>query len=439
MSAVSSRGVVPAPPTGDDNLRLPRPPGIVRRFWARHPLLTDALVMLFATLASFAGVGGVPRAVPTTGDPGPNGEVTVAPGLPANAVILWSIVLLLSGLALLWRRRAPLSVFVVATLSSMLLLAVTGAGGAPVAAVALYSVAVYRSARSCWIAFGASALALLTIDVTRGVLATAPFTGVSVAHIGLLLIGTLLGINVGNRRRYLEALIDRSRQLLVERDQHGRLAAAAERARIARELHDIVAHSLTVVVALSEGAIATKDGRRARSAMDAVSSTARGALTEMRAMLGVLRDGDAENPPILPVESESAHEVVTTAQHAGFPATLTVTGTPDAAAPVRLAVSRIVQESVTNAMRHAPNASFVDVVITHAPGSVRVEVVNDGAPPGDAGAGGFGLRGLRERVAHVRGSILVGPDGPGRWAVRATLPSAGAPDAPAPASAEGEA
>src|SRR5690606_32844086 len=137
--------------------------------------------------------------------------------------------------------------------------------------------------------------------------------------------------------------IDRSRQLLVERDQQTQLATAAERERIAREMHDIVSHSLTVVVALSEGAAATGDQDRAREAALAAATTARNALTEMRSMLGVLRDGDTD-APLAPLEPASPAETIAAAQQAGFSASLPVRGGPDAAPAVRFAIGRIVQE-----------------------------------------------------------------------------------------------
>ena len=117
-----------------------------------------------------------------------------------------------------------------------------------------------------------------------------------VSALVLGLIGTLIGVNVGGRKRYIAAVIDRSRQLLVERDQQAQLAAAAERARIAREMHDIVSHSLTVIVALSEGAAATADPEQARAASTASATTARAALAEMRSMLGVLRRPTTPRP-----------------------------------------------------------------------------------------------------------------------------------------------
>ena len=225
------------------------------------------------------------------------------------------------------------------------------------------------------------------------------------------LIGSLVGINVGNRKRYLEAVIDRSRQLLVERDQHAQLAAAAERERIAREMHDIVSHSLTVVVALSEGAAATPDGDRARAASTAAAATARNALGEMRSMLGVLRDGEAD-APLAPLDPITPAETIAGAQQAGFAATLAVRGDAEVAPALRFAIGRIVQEGVTNAMRHAPHADAVDVRIDYDADPIVVEIVNDGVRGSAAGMGsrGDGSGSIADELGFVPGGSRSDPE-----------------------------
>ncbi len=215
-------------------------------------------------------------------------------------------------------------------------------------------------------------------------------------------------------------MIDRSRQLLVERDQQAQIAAAAERGRIAREMHDVVSHSLTVVVALSEGAAATEDRRRARDASLSAAATARAALTEMRSMLGVLRDGDSD-APLAPGEPVSAQSTVEAAQRAGYPVTLTTVGATEASPIVQFAIGRIVQEGVTNAMRHATAASAIAVRVDRSADPIVIEIENDGVT-GQVSTSGFGLRGLQERAAHVGGTLRSGPSGTGRWMLRAELP-----------------
>ena len=188
---------------------------------------------------------------------------------------------------------------------------------------------------------------------------------------------------------------NRSKQLAEERDRKAKLAAVEERTRIAREMHDIVSHSLAVVVTLAEGAHATDSLDRARQANRAIADTARASLDQMRIMLGVLRDDGTDEPPLAPTLDTSPDELVETARAAGVPVTLTVSGTPHDGDMQRLAVRRIVQESLTNAMRYAPNATAVSVTIAYSSDTATVEVVNDGVhETRDSQGSGLGLQGL---------------------------------------------
>jgi len=390
----------------DEQLRLPRPPGVIRRFWARHPLLADILIALFCLTTSL---------VPATGLR--TSGVLAAIITPLTVVVACAL--------MLRRRRWPVAVFVAAWVASASYLLESVPVGGPLVFVAAYSLAVYRSTKACWtgLAIGLSTLALLSFGLsTAGAIPLNIAVNAVVGELIMGLIGGLIGINVGNRKRYLEAVIDRSRQLLVERDQHARLAAAAERERIAREMHDIVSHSLTVVVALSEGAAATTDPQRAKDASTAAAATARSALAEMRSMLGVLREGGAD-APLAPLEPASPAETVAAAQRAGFAATLTTRGDTEAPPALRFAIGRIVQEGVTNAMRHASAASGIGVRIDYEEDPIVIEIVNDGVH-GPASEGGFGLRGLAERAALLGGILVSAPAGSGRWMLRAELPRA---------------
>jgi signal transduction histidine kinase len=417
MSELDPQTVVDAPAGADDGLLLPRPPGVLRRFWARHPRVVDGLVAGLALLLSapFATVRSDFPTQPTAGQ-------------------TWSAVVLelLACAALLLRRKYPVAVFVATMVPVLIVPPSLMPATQLLPAFALYAVAAYRSMRACWTAFGIACGALALYTVVAAIVAPgeiALFATSLVSGVVAMLIAGLIGINVGNRRRYLDALIARSRQLLVERDQQARLAAAAERTRIAREMHDIVSHNLTVVVALAEGAAATPDTERARAATEQIAATARGALAEMRSMLGVLRDpGSTPGPLLAPLDSATAADAVEAAQRAGFPVVLHTEGVVGAvSADVRLAVTRIVQESLTNAMRHAPLASLIDVRITATDDVIDIVVVNDGvrAAPraAESGArGGYGIPGLRERAGHVGGSLTAGEAPDGRWVVRASLP-----------------
>lgn len=404
----------------EEELRLPRPPGVIRRFWARHPVFADVLIALICLLLSIT-----PATISTSYRSNPDGELTLVEGPPLVANIVIGILVLAACALLLRRRQWPVVGFVAAYITAVAYLFLIEPSGGPLLLVTSYSIAVYRSTRAAWIgmAIGIGSLTLvsLLLQLTGAITLQSALNGIF-GQLTLALIGTLIGANVGGRKRYLEAVIDRSRQLLVERDQQGQLAASAERARIAREMHDIVSHSLTVIVALSEGAAATRDQERARDAATAAAATARGALTEMRSMLGVLRDG-AGDVPLAPMESVAPHATVATAQDAGYPVTLTTIGEPNVSAATGFAVGRIVQEGITNAMRHARGATKIAVHIDYASDPIVIEIDNDGVS-GPVGTTGFGLRGLSERVAHVNGTILSGPAGDRRWMLHAELPAA---------------
>lgn len=402
-----------APPPEDD-LRLPRPPGLVRRFWARHPLLADTLIALFCLVATLTP----PSAFRAPGSEG---------GVHPSTVPL--VILTVACCALLLRRRQwPLTVFIAAAVLAAAFLFAPAPMGPALLLFASYSLAVYRSSRAAWtgLALGIGGVALLaTLLWLTGVTPFSIAVNAVVGEAVLALIGILIGVNVGNRKRYVEAIIERSRQLLRERDQQAQIAASAERARIAREMHDIVSHSLTVIVALTDGASATSDVDRARTATAQASETARSALREMRAMLGVLRDESGDPVPLLPLDEDAVSAAVDSARAAGFPVsfrTSTDDGAPVALSrPVRFAVGRVVQEGLTNAMRHAPGATSIEVAVAVGEGRVQVDVRNDGVSGGGDG-GGYGLRGLRERVDLAGGTLTAGPTGSSSWRLHADIP-----------------
>lgn len=418
----SSAGQDPARDPAAEELRLPRPPGMIRRFWARHPLFADVLLALTCFLLSVGSA-----TVYTTARIAPDGRLLPAEPAPLAVGISISILVLIACVLLMLRRRRwPTTVLVASYVVAAVYMFLLEPAGGPLILVASYGMAVYRSSRAAWIAFGIGigSLSLLTLLHLAGAFTLQAAVNGVLGQLTLALIGTLIGTNVGGRKRYVEAIIDRSRQLLNERDQQAQIAAAAERARIAREMHDVVSHSLTVIVALSEGAAATSDRDRARDAAAAAAATARGALTEMRSMLGVLRDGDSDAPlaPAAPVDPRTTVEA---AQRAGYPVTLSVSGDARVAETIEFAIGRVVQEGITNAMRHAPRATAVSVRIERAADPIVVEVVNDGAgTDATVDSGGFGIRGLAERAAHLGGTLEAGSVGVDRWVLRAEFPTA---------------
>ncbi len=236
-------------------------------------------------------------------------------------------------------------------------------------------------------------------------------------------VALAIGIGVYNRRLHVTALVERSAQLVAEGEQQARLAAVSERTRIAREMHDVVAHSLSVMIALADGARASVDRApgSAVDALDQLSGTGRAALADMRRMLGVLRD---EQPLYTPQPTDGdLGDLVQGYRVAGLPVRLTQAGQPlPDHAGLRLAVYRIVQESLTNALRHAPGAGMVEVRIAHHGDTVHITVTDDGGSHVDAHpvSGGRGVIGMRERAAVYGGTVEAGPYRAG-WRVRATL------------------
>jgi signal transduction histidine kinase len=207
--------------------------------------------------------------------------------------------------------------------------------------------------------------------------------------------------------------------------------ARGERARIARELHDVVAHHISMIAVQAETARLTTPGMPAagEQRLTAIGDTARSALTEMRRLLGVLReDADAESPELHPQPGlEQLNELLDQARGAsGSAARLILSGPPARLDPgVQLAAYRIVQEALTNARRHAPGAG-VDVELRYSGNVLELRIRDNGpGPAGDAGADGHGLTGMRERAAAVGGRLRTGPAAGGGFVVEATLPADG--------------
>jgi signal transduction histidine kinase len=233
------------------------------------------------------------------------------------------------------------------------------------------------------------------------------------------------GMTAASGSRYLAWMDERARRLEVERDQQATIAAAAERTRIARELHDIVSHSLSVVITLADAAalVSRADPDQGADAMAEVSEVGRHALSDMRAMLGVLRTdepsaGQAPLPPQPGVRQLSA--LVERIRATGLAVSLSVDGTPfPLGAAAELTAYRIVQEALTNTIRHA-TARHAWVTISYDEPEVRIRVTDDGIPA-VPNTQGHGIEGMRERVALHHGALHAGPADEGGWLVEATL------------------
>ncbi|WP_456094109.1 sensor histidine kinase [Nonomuraea glycinis] len=232
----------------------------------------------------------------------------------------------------------------------------------------------------------------------------------------------LTGLYANTRRRYLESLEERARRAEFERDQQARMAAAAERARIARELHDVVAHNVSVMVVQADGAGYAIDGdpEQARLAVRTISKTGREALAEMRRLVGVLREGESTDYTPQPGLAQLAELV----RGAGVPAGLEVVGTPaELPEGKQLAVYRIVQEALTNALKHGGPGVRALVELRYSMFELVVRVTDDGRGAAAAPAsGGHGLVGMRERVTMYGGAVTAGPLAGGGFEVLARLP-----------------
>jgi signal transduction histidine kinase len=248
---------------------------------------------------------------------------------------------------------------------------------------------------------------------------------------GLATAAGVLGVTIRQRRALLISLHERAARLEVERDQEGRLAAAAERARIAREMHDIVAHNLSVIIALADGASYTMESspQRAAQATERVSATGRQALLEMRRLLGVLREDSAEQPLAPQPGLDRLDGLLAQVHAAGIPVTMDLDGDPrELPEGIQLTVFRVAQEALTNTLKHASRPTSAHLALRCEPGGVELEVTDTGrraeragslAPL--AGGSGRGLRGMRERAAAYGGMLDAGPGPDGGWRVSLRL------------------
>jgi signal transduction histidine kinase len=211
-----------------------------------------------------------------------------------------------------------------------------------------------------------------------------------------------------------------------DRDRLTQLAVSAERNRIAREMHDIVAHNLSVMIALADGAALTleRDPARAREAIDQAAATGRAALTEMRNTFALLRSGPEDADPMLHPEPDLADldTLLETARSTGLQVTYQISGSTDGLSTgLQLALFRLVQEGITNTLKHAPRATRLHISIRRGQEDLRVVVDDDGGAGVPAGAAGQGLIGMRERVSVHDGRLFAGPTSTG-WRVSAWLP-----------------
>ena len=330
-------------------------------------------------------------------------------------------------LPLAWRRRRPIATVVAVGAVELVLSAFGFPGGilAISCLVAVYSVAAHAERRQ----------AVVALVVTPVVIGAAMWfdrehvtPGDVVWNLAIFLTAWVLGDNLQARRARAAALEERALRLERERDEAAERAVEAERSRIARELHDVVAHSMSVMVVTAGAArrIIDRDPDAAREAMGNIETTGRQALDEMRRLLGVLRrDGDdtlgrAPQPSVKHLDA-LVHQLT----DAGLPVSLEIEGEPrPLAAGLDLSAYRIVQEALTNTLKHAGPATAT-VRLSYGAAALELRVIDDGrggAADRTAGDRGHGLIGMRERVALYGGELVAGPRSGGGFEVRATLP-----------------
>jgi signal transduction histidine kinase len=367
----------------------------------RHPLLCDTALAAVLTATALPPVSDI---------------------VGADKVLATALIIALA-VPLIWRRRAPAIVFAVILALALFQLVVNNGEGNDLLplACAFYTVAT-REPR--WRVLGAAAA------LETGAVLAPHAWGI---YTLLIAFTMLLGYYVRTRRAYIAALVDRAERLERERDQQARLTAAAERARIAREVHDIVAHNIAVMTALADGAACTAEASPGQAArlMGEVSHTGRSALAEMRRLIAVLRDPPASSPqPAL----DDIDSLLGTVRAAGLPVTIGTTGKQfPLPATARLTIYRIIQEALTNTLKHAPGAT-ARITLGYRPGQVDLEITDTGRPgdavpgagtaagtPATATGGGHGIAGMRERAALFAGQVTAGPTPGGGWRIHATL------------------
>ncbi|SES15022.1 Signal transduction histidine kinase [Lentzea xinjiangensis] len=312
-------------------------------------------------------------------------------------------------LPLVWRRRAPLAVFGAVAAAAFVQWLVDVQLPADIALlVALHTVAANSGRR---VTLGA--VAVVEIGAVLACLRWATdgaFLAPFAALTAMVVAAAVLGVNARASRAYLEAVQER--------------AVAEERARITREMHDIVTHNLSVMVALTDAAVHAqhRSPGKATAAMLQVSETGRQALTDMRRSLGVLRtdEPDAARHPLPGIAQLEA--LADQMRAAGLPTGLDIVGgCAHVPATAQLTVYRLVQEALTNTLKHTPTGTRAEVRIECAAETVTVDVTDTGPPTASATTSGHGITGMRERSADYGGTLLAGPLPGGGWGVHTRL------------------
>ena len=355
--------------------------------------------------------------------PGPDPDeipIMVVPGGPA----VGALTALLFTVSVAWRRRFPLVVLLLAF--PALATSATSSLDARITLTAAFMVATYSAGahtrgRAALVAAG-GVTGLVLLAIARSSAGVEEASDV-VLPLTFMAGPWLAGLAIRERRDRELVLEERAAILERERGEQARAAVAEERARIAREMHDIVAHAMSVIILQARGArrMIAGDPDAARGALDAIESTSSQALAEMRQMLGLLRDDEdaprAPDPGLAELDG-----LVAQLREAGLQVDVEVEGAPtDLPAGLDRAAYRILQEALTNVLRHA-SAAHASVSIAYRADGLELTVHDPGAPGVERSSDGRGILGMRERAATFGGTLDAGPDAAGGFSVRATLP-----------------
>jgi signal transduction histidine kinase len=389
--------------------RLSAVPRLLRSVDTRRPWLLDGLIALLVVFL---------MALPTM----TKGEF-IAENAGKPAVLLWSLFAALAG-PLLWRRRAPVTVWLVICAVTTAHWAMGVAVPSVFALVAgLYAVALY--ARLVFLPW-ACGLTLVELLLTATRFVPSGLFDQVILAVAATTAAATFGLAVRIGQAYMRALEERADRLEVERDQRALLAAAGERARISREMHDVIGHHLAVIVGLADGgsALSRTVPERGTEALTSIAGVGRQALTELRGLLGVLQDGsaDAELSPQPTLDDlDSLFEHVRTA---GLPVRFRASGRFDTLPTgIQVVLYRLIQESLTNTLKHAGPGATASVELSVAHGMARLAVADTGvAKPDRPSAEGRGLTGIRERAALFGGTAAAGPRPGGGWLVTVAIP-----------------
>ena len=389
----------------------------VARAWhlvRRHPTIADGVIAVVLAAVAMIAVRPAWQLGPDFTEPDP----------VAFALIL------VQTLPLTFRRWQPMAAYIVVGVTSVVY-AQLGYPPSPAGfgvLIAIYTVATIVPLRDAIIAAGIYVAGMLLSLVAVYSTVDAPpeaFLPDVLFNTLLLVLAWTVGVTIRTRRAYVAELETRGALLEREREDNAQLAIALERGRMARELHDVVAHSLSVVVVQAGAAerLVEQDPARAREALASIGATGREALVEMRRLLGAVRGArGSERAPQPGLADLDA--LIERTRRAGLPVELSQRGDPrPLPATVELSAYRLVQEALTNVLRHAGEAR-ARVLVHYTPDALEVRVTDTGlgARAESSPAGGHGLIGMRERISLFGGDLQAGPRPEGGFAVTARIP-----------------